>query len=344
MKTKTSIIFVLIIVTALLALIIVGSLFLMPSRDIKQEGVNTVLGNDYANLSVGGTIAKKGDMVYYSRFSKSAIFNKLFAYNLRTKKTESLKTFIISRPVGLCVASDYIFFFKGVVYGGSSLYRMNLSGGACEEIISDVVGQYNIYLDNIYYTVDSPASADDVGLFRCDINGEHKKRIIDTEVTEFVFVENDIYYIQNNSVRRHNSDDDTDIEIKSYSKCSLYNLTVNNKELFFTKTDDIDQDKQSLVRINLGDNTETVLYDGVCGLFHIFGNVVIFRAEDEYYYLNLSDLTVTPFVKYYNISEGRDITELYTFDSDCFFLVETGNKDKLIHLDLSSEKSFIIDE
>lgn len=339
MKSK-----ILIIITVSLAFIIVVSLFLMPPRDMKQVGENTMLGNNYTNLLVGGKVAKNGDIIYYSCSSKSGLFNNISTYDLRTNKTKSLKTFVTT-PTELCVLDDYVFFKKVAAYAAESpLYRMNISGKNAKKIISKSIRRYNIYFNKIYYTVESPTSSDDVGLFQSDIDGKHQKRIIHAEVDEFVILENDIYYVQNNSIRHYNLADGTDVEIRSYSKCSLYHLTINMEELFYVKTDDIDNDKESLVRVNLNDNSETVLYDGKCGLIHIIDDMVVFRGEDEYYSFNLSNLTLTSFVETYNIKEVQEITELYIFDSQCIFFVSTGNGEKLILLDFNSEKSFIINE
>lgn len=339
MKSKT-----LIIIIASLVFIIVVSLFLIPSRNIKQVGENNMLGNDYTNLLVGGKVAKQGDIVYYSCSSKSGVFNNISTYDLRTKKTKLLKTFV-TIPTELCVAGDYIFFKKSAAYAAESpLYRMNTSVKKCEKIISKSIRRFNIYFNKIYYTVESPTSSDDVGLFQCDIDGKNQKRIICSEVDEFVIFQNNIYYIQNNSIRHYNLTDGADVEIRSYSKCSLYHLTINMEDLFYVKTDDMNYDKESLVRVNLNDNTETILYDGKCGLIHVIDDMVIFRGADEYCVLNLSDFTLTSFVETYNIKEDQDITELYILDSQYFFFVSTGIGEKLIHQNFNSEELVIINE
>ena len=333
MKSK-----ILIITIISLTFIIVGSLLFTSSCNTKQVGVKNVLGNDYTNLLAGGRVAKQGDVVYYISSSINGLLNNISTYDLRTKKTKSLKSFV-AIPTELCVSDDYIFFKKGVTYVAElPLYRMNTNGKKCEKIISKSIREFNIYFNKIYYTVESPTDFEDVGLFQCDIDGKNQKRIICTEVDDFVVFEDDIYYIKNNSIRHYNLIDGTDVEIKCYPNCSLYHLTINKEDLFYVKTDDIDYDKESLIRFNLNDNSETVLYDGKCGLIHSIDDIVIFCGEDEYYVLNLSNNTLYSFAETYNIKEDKNITELYIFDSQCFFFVNAGNTERLIYKNFNSNE------
>lgn len=310
----------------------------MPSQSIKETLENNVLGNDYTNLLVGGKVAKQGDIVYYSGSSKNGLLNNISTYNLRTKKTKLLKSFV-TIPTELCVTGDYIFFKKGSVFVAESpLYRINTNGDKCKKIISKSIRGFNVYFNKIYYIVESPNNSDDIGLFQCDIDGKNQKRIICTEVNEFVILGNSIYYIQNNSIRHFNLTDGTDVEIKSYSKYSLYHLTTNNEDLFYVKKDDMDNDKEALVRVNLKDCTETIIYNGNCGFIHSVDDMIIFRGTDEHCVLNLSNLSLSSFVEAYNIKENKDITELYVFGSQCFFFVNTGNTERLFYKNFNSDE------
>ena len=131
MKAKT-----LLITTVSLIFMIVVLLFFLPSRNEKLSGDITMLGNNYANLLVGGKVAKRADVIYYSCSSDSGFFNNISTYDLQTGRTKTLRK-LVSIPTELCVSSEYVFFKKGAAYATESpLYRMNIDGGRCKTIIS----------------------------------------------------------------------------------------------------------------------------------------------------------------------------------------------------------------
>ena len=71
-------------------------------------------------------------------------------------KTKILKIFI-ANPKTICVSGEYIFFKKYFAFaGGSHLYRMKTNGRKCKAIVKKPVGLYNIYDNQIYYTIESP--------------------------------------------------------------------------------------------------------------------------------------------------------------------------------------------
>lgn len=307
------------IIIILSMLLIVFGVFLLishyfPSTDTSE--VKNLYGNTTNNLINGGGVAKQQNDIFFVIYEDG--FNKITVYNRETKEIQKLKKFV-STPVELSVYDKYLFYKKNSVMSNESyLYRLNTKTKYEKKILRQSIDKYMIYDGNIYYT---KLNEKQKGLYKCDINGKGETLLILEDILEFVVVDKDIFYINNNQIKHFNTERKENVTIVHIEKSDqLYDLSYFSNKLYFVAYNLNDTLGDSIYKYEISSQQISNIIKGTpASIRYVDDEKIVFENREGIYQFIFTTKSK------YSFLENYVVNEMYVFNSEVYFYTTNTN-------------------
>lgn len=192
--------------------------------------------------------------------------NKLFSMNTDGSDRTMLRDFAVGKNL-VSVADDWIYFTQGNSSMNKPLYRMKTDGSSRTVLEQYGVSSLAVYGGKIYYTIDFGK------LFVMDLNGSHKKKLLDGGYITNIVMKDDIMYFNFKENLYTMNLDGTGLTQISGLNGKEINLSGNY--LYFSNYSEY---SKKLYRLNLTDYTSEKLGDDKTLYIQI--------VDNKLYYLN----------------------------------------------------------
>lgn len=216
-----------------------------------------------------------GDWVYYIKYRGSHENNLLY----RVKKDGSNRQKITNDiPGSVTIYGDYIYYKKWNVYqefledDDWKIFRINKDGSGKTEICNNkVYGNYILYKNYIYYQ----NFDDNNKLYKVDINGNFKTKIIDDDINMFQIEDNWIYYLNKKGILKANLNGESLSIIDYNAICTEF--IVNKGVIYYINYAD-----NTLCKVNKDGTGKQGLVTNCCNI-SIQDNYIYYYKENENY-------------------------------------------------------------
>ena len=232
-------------------------------------------------------------------------------------------------PYYIYVDGEYIYFVLRRDRE-AKVYRCRLGGNELTQLTTDDVWYLQLTSDYLYYDKYDVSTGTTLGFYRANKDSSNEELVMDKEIY-YSYVVGDILYYQddndNETIHKYTLSTKADEKLTSGKS---YGFVVDGGYGFYIQNDHSTGDGDmigSLVKIDLKDKQETVLYDGVS----THGIVV---GEELVYFINTNDQN-----RIYSIGKDGKSIKLVSQDTYCTSLAIFGNK--LMYTDYDNNKEYV---
>ena len=235
-------------------------------------------GGLYKEDKVDGTVEKIGGSIHgvgYLNISGDNIFyNDSYLGRIRriTKEGKKHKLLTLSRVESFVISGNRIYYKKAdFKKTREEIYSISLDGRG-KHLIAEAVLDFCVDQNTIYYI-----NSDDGGsIWKMDVTGEKKEKLIEGDFSELSFDEEYIYY-KNNSEEGFYRADKESLKTQCMTSERIRWTNISDEWIYFSSIDDND----SLYRMSKDMKVKEKLIDLPVGETNIAGEYVFYRLLEN---------------------------------------------------------------
>ena len=235
-------------------------------------------GGLYKESKMDGTVEKIGGSIHgvgYLNISGDYIFyNDSYLGRIRriTKEGKRQKLLTLSRVESFVISGNRLYYKKADFrQARQEIYSIDFDGRG-KHLIANAVTAFCVDQNTIYYI-----NSDDGGsIWKIDVTGEKKEKLLDGDFSELSFDEEYIYY-KNNSDQLFYRADKESTEPECLISERIRNINISDEWIYFSSIDDDD----SLYRMSKDKKLKEKLIDSPVGETNIAGEYVFYRLLEN---------------------------------------------------------------
>ena len=154
-----------------------------------------VQGNNTSNIANGGYITEVNGWIYFRDDATNSIYKERVN---GTGKTAVVKN--AGNPVNISVTGNNLYYIDAPAPGtAKAVYKVNAATGAKTKIAGAGVPQFIIHNNYIYYTASFGQGLSNNHLYRMDLNGNSKTKLMNGKIKNFTIDSQAIYFEDGNT-------------------------------------------------------------------------------------------------------------------------------------------------